>query len=255
MVKFGERGISEALLLAVKFQTIQVELERKKFNEMCKPLYAQRNEAIRSAGEFWPTVLRRHPTLGKLLSKKDQKILKHMVSLEVEVLEDGKSHSITFYFSPNSYFEDEKLIKIYCIDEKNNLNIICQPIKWKKGKGTILDDGHDMGGSFFNWFSEAVRDDGQVDEIDEAIKDDLWQDPFRYYKYEVNTMSSSSEEENEEEVNKMSSSSEEKTEEEVIDAMDLSCEEEEVLDHEEVSDIGDGDENSGDTATNADEEN
>ncbi|KAJ1686996.1 hypothetical protein LUZ63_018386 [Rhynchospora breviuscula] len=191
-----------------KLQEIQDELEKinvkasnevlvleQNFNVLRKPVLVRRNEVIGTIREFWPTAFISHPILGDLLNEEDRKILKHMSSLEVEEAKDVKSgYSIIFNFSPNPYFEDEKLIKTYCFNEEGKLSIMCQPIKWKDGKGTN-GNGHDKGGkrpytskSFFTWFSEAVKSDGRVDQIAEIIRDDLWSNPLRLFQEEVDAM-------------------------------------------------------------------
>ncbi|KAJ4820154.1 Testis-specific Y-encoded-like protein 1 [Rhynchospora pubera] len=192
-----------------KLQEIQDQLEKinvkasdevlvlvQNFNVLRKPILVRRNEVIGTIREFWSTALITHPILGDLFSEEDKKILQHMSSLEVEEAKDVKSgYSIIFNFSPNPYFEDEKLIKTYCFNEEGKLSIMCQPIKWKDGKGTTDGNVHDKGGKrpytsecFFTWFSETVKRDGRVDQIAEIIRDDLWSNPLRHFQEEVDAM-------------------------------------------------------------------
>ncbi|GKB95347.1 NAP1-related protein 2-like protein isoform X1, partial [Tanacetum coccineum] len=61
-------------------------------------------------------------------------IFKHLISLEVEDSKDMKSgYSITFNFSPNSYFEDAKLTKTFTFTDDGTTKITATPIKWKEG--------------------------------------------------------------------------------------------------------------------------
>ncbi|KAF3329209.1 NAP1-related protein 2-like isoform X5 [Carex littledalei] len=208
VVEPGEEGgspkASQELVDSIeKLQVIQDELEainakaiyevlevEKKFNELRKPVFSRRNEVIGSIRDFWLIAFLSHPVLGEFVSKEDEKILKHMVSLELEEAKDLKSgYSIILNFSPNPYFEDKKLTKTYCFDEVGDLSIMCEPIKWKEGKGITDGDRHEKGAkrpytseSFFTWFSEVVWSDGRVDEIAEILRDDLWPNPLRHFQ-------------------------------------------------------------------------
>ncbi|KAF3329199.1 NAP1-related protein 2 [Carex littledalei] len=168
-----------------------LKLEHK-YNVRRKPVYVRRNKVITSIRGFWLATFCNHPILGTLLTEEDQKILKNMVSLDVEEADNVKSgFSISFSFSPNLYFEDEKLTKRYWFDDDGYLSVVCKPINWKEGKGTF--DGcfsPDKGGkpshtfkrcSFFCWFSEAVRFDGEVDEIANILRGDMWPNPLQYF--------------------------------------------------------------------------
>ncbi|KAF3329210.1 NAP1-related protein 2 [Carex littledalei] len=163
-----------------------LKLEHK-YNVRRKPVYVRRSKVITSIRGFWLATFCNHPILGTLLTEEDQKILKNMVSLDVEEADNVKSgFSISFSFSPNLYFEDEKLTKRYWFDDDGYLSVVCKPINWKEGKGTF--DGcfsPDKGGkpshtfkrcSFFCWFSEAVRFDGEVDEKVDAVGLHMQQD-------------------------------------------------------------------------------
>ncbi|KAJ3700555.1 hypothetical protein LUZ61_004260 [Rhynchospora tenuis] len=259
-------------------QEIQDELEKinvkandevlvleQNFNELRKPVLARRNEVIGSIREFWLSAFLSHPILGDILTEEDQKILKHMVSLEVEEAKDVKSgYTIIFNFSPNPYFEDEKLTKTYCFNEEGKLSIMCPPIKWKEGKGITNGNSHDKGTkrpytfeSFFTWFSEAVQSDGQVDEIAGFIRDDLWPNPLRHFQDEVDAMGLYGEAEGEGDKefgggNEGAEEDEDEDEEMVEDNDDKEYHEEDG-DDEEEEDIGE-DEDDGGADADADED-
>ncbi|KAJ4761502.1 Testis-specific Y-encoded-like protein 2 [Rhynchospora pubera] len=281
--KVAQEGGSPQLLQSIsKLQQIQHELQKinvkasdevlvleleQNFNVLRKPVLIRRNEVIGTIREFWLTAFLSHPILGDLLSEEDQKILKHMSSLEVEEAKDVKSgYSIIFNFSPNRYFEDEKLIKTYCFNQEGKLSIMCQPIKWKDGKGITNGSGHDKGGkrpytseSFFTWFSEAVKSDGRVDQIAEIIRDDLWPNPLRHFQDEVDAMGLYGEAEGEGDKgirgrNEGAEEDEDEDEEEVEDDDDKEYHEEDG-DDEEEEDIGEDEDDGGaDADADADED-
>ncbi|GJS00324.1 NAP1-related protein 2 [Tanacetum coccineum] len=107
-----------------------LEIEQK-YNVVRKPVYDKRNEIIKSIPDFWPTAFLSHPALANLLTEEDQKIFKHLTSLEVEDTKDVKSgYSITFNFSPNPYFEDTKLTKTITFLDEETTKITATPIRF-----------------------------------------------------------------------------------------------------------------------------
>ncbi|KAK1407299.1 hypothetical protein QVD17_38913 [Tagetes erecta] len=206
----GAEQIDVELLQSIeKLQEIQDELEKineeasdkvleveQKYNEVRKPVYDKRNDIIKSIPDFWLTAFLSHPALADLLNEEDQKIFKHLTSLEVEDMKDVKSgYSITFNFSPNPYFEDAKLTKTFTFLDEESTKVTATSIKWKEGKGLPNGVSHEKNGkkrtheddSFFSWFSGTQRkDDLIMDEIHdgqiaELIKEDLWVNPLSYF--------------------------------------------------------------------------
>ncbi|KAL7602481.1 NAP1-related protein 2 isoform X1 [Lactuca sativa] len=209
--KIAEEGAEEIDLELVKsiekLQEAQDELEKineeasdkvleveQKYNEVRKPVYGKRNDIIKSIPDFWLTAFLSHPALSDLLNEEDQKIFKHLTSLEVEDNKDVKSgYSITFNFSANPYFEDTKLTKTITFLDEGTTKITATPIKWKEGMGLSNGVTHEKNGnkrpheddsSFFSWFSGTQRED-DMDEIQdgvaEMIKEDLWVNPLTYF--------------------------------------------------------------------------
>jgi len=199
--------IDEELVLSIeKLQEIQDELERineeasdkvleveQKYNVIRKPVYDKRNDIIKSIPDFWLTAFLSHPALGNLLSEEDQKVFKHLTSLEVEDCKDVKSgYTITFNFETNPYFEDTKLIKTFTFQDEGTTEITATPIKWKEGMALPNGVNHEKKGNkrplaeegFFTWFCNTqpkdVVEDIQ-DEIAEIIKEDLWPNPLSYF--------------------------------------------------------------------------
>ncbi|KAJ0786167.1 putative nucleosome assembly protein (NAP) [Helianthus annuus] len=204
---------SELLQSIEKMQEVQDELEKineeasdkvleveQKYNEIRKPVYDKRNEIIKSIPDFWPTAFLSHPVLSDLLTEEDQKIFKHLTSLEVEDFKDVKlGYSISFNFSPNPYFEDTKLSKTFTFLDEGTTKVTATKIKWKEGMGVPngvchekkgnkrchdnCDDDHEHE-SFFSWFSGNQENEEVVelhDEVAEIIREDLWTNPLTYF--------------------------------------------------------------------------
>ncbi|KAI3759311.1 hypothetical protein L6452_07031 [Arctium lappa] len=189
-----------------KLQEIQDELEKinekasdevleveQKYNEFRKPVYDKRSDIIKSIPDFWLTAFLSHPVLCDLLNEEDQKIFKHLASLEIEDFKDMKSgYSITLNFTPNPYFDDTKLVKTFTFLDEGTTKITVTPIKWKEGMGVPNGVTHEKNGnkrpheedSFFAWFSETEQKDDVHDihdEVAEIIKEDLWTNPLTYF--------------------------------------------------------------------------
>ncbi|KAL4351198.1 hypothetical protein GQ457_06G036930 [Hibiscus cannabinus] len=215
--KLEEKGVEDdseqidaALVFSVKkLQEIQDELEKvyeeasekvleveQKYNQIRKPVYDKRSDIIKSIPDFWLTAFSSHPVLGELLTEEDQKIFKHISSIEVEDFEDLKSgFSISFNFNPNPYFEDTKLTKTFTFLD-GGVKITATQIKWKKDMGLPNGTNHEKKGnkrqfaeeSFFMWFTDAEQKDDMDeihDEVAEIIKEDLWPNPLTYFNNEA----------------------------------------------------------------------
>nr|CAB3484746.1 unnamed protein product [Digitaria exilis] len=172
-----------------------LEVEQK-YNEIRKPVYVRRNEIIQKIPDFWLTAFLSHPMLGELLTEDDQKIFKHLESIFVDESEDIKSGcSITLTFASNPYFEDKKLTKTYSMSDDGTITVKATSIKWKSGmdivngktcaeksnKRLLLDE------SFFAWFTDTENESlthGEMDQIADVIKEDLWPNPLKYFNNE-----------------------------------------------------------------------
>ncbi|KAI5014854.1 NAP1-related protein 1-like [Hordeum vulgare subsp. vulgare] len=206
----GDR-IDGALLHSIgKLQEIQDEIKRvneeasdkvlevvQKYNEVRRPVYTRRNEIIKEIPDFWLTVFLSHPMLGELLTEDDQKIFKHLVSIDVDEFQDIKSgYSIALTFSSNPYFEDKKLTKTCSFSDDGKITVKATSINWKDGmdiangmaytengeKRLLIDD------SFFTWFNDANNkrfSDGVLDEVADVIKEELWPNPLKYFNNEA----------------------------------------------------------------------
>uniref|UniRef100_A0A2P2K3F9 NAP1-related protein 2-like n=1 Tax=Rhizophora mucronata TaxID=61149 RepID=A0A2P2K3F9_RHIMU len=197
------------VLFIDKLQEVQEELEKineeasdkvleveQKYNEMRRPVYVNRNEIIKSIPDFWLTAFLSHPALCDLLNEEDQKIFKHLESLDVEDFKDVKSgYSVTFNFKENPYFEDRMLSKSFTFSDDGTIKISGTNIKWKEGMGAANGVNQDKKGnkrplpemSFFSWFGEVEQKDilELQDDVAEIIKDDLWPNPLKYFNNEA----------------------------------------------------------------------
>ncbi|KAJ7560126.1 hypothetical protein O6H91_04G114800 [Diphasiastrum complanatum] len=202
----SEQLDTELVLAIEKLQEVQDELEKvneeasdkvleveQKYNEIRRPVYKKRNDIIQSIPDFWLTAFLSHPVLGTLLTEEDQKVFKHLLSLDVEDFKDVKSgYSITFNFRPNPYFEDTKLIKIFRFSDEGTTSVSGTSIRWKDGmdvtNGVVLEkEGNKRPfteESFFKWFTDTQQKDstdGVQDETADVIKEDLWPNPLKYF--------------------------------------------------------------------------
>lgn len=218
---------TELVLSIEKLQEVQDELEKineeasdkvleveQKYNEVRKPVYDKRSEVIKSIPDFWITAFLSHPVLSDLLSEEDQKIFKHLTSLEVEDCKDVKlGYSISFNFSPNPYFEDSKLTKTFTFLDEGATKVTATSIKWKEGMGIpngVCNEVHDKkdnkrcheDDSFFSWFTGTQQKDDMDefhDEVADIIREDLWTNPLTYFNNDADEEEFDGEEDDEEE--------------------------------------------------------
>lgn len=219
----GDERMDDAVLLAIEqLQEIQDEIEKvneeasdkvleveQKYNEVRRPVYARRNEIIREIPDFWLTAFLSHPILGELLTEDDQKIFKHLESIDVDEFQDIKSgYSITLTFSSNQYFEDTKLTKTLSFSDDGNITVKATSIKWKDGMDIANGKAYTKDGfkrllideSFFTWFNDAKNksfSQGVIDEVADIIKEELWPNPMKYFNNEAEEEFEDEEEEEE----------------------------------------------------------
>ncbi|KAG8082119.1 hypothetical protein GUJ93_ZPchr0014g47316 [Zizania palustris] len=173
-----------------------LELEQK-YNEVRRPIYVQRSTIIKEISDFWLTAFLSHPVIGELLTEDDQKIFKHLESIDVDESKDIKSgYSITLTFSPNPYFEDTKLTKAYSFSDDGSVKVKATSIKWKEGMDIVNDNAYMKKGdkrilideSFFTWFDDKKNRSfahGGMDEVADVIKEELWPNPLKYFNNEI----------------------------------------------------------------------
>ncbi|KAH0826378.1 nucleosome assembly protein [Lanmaoa asiatica] len=94
--------------------------------------------------EFWLTALRNHIGISDLITERDAGALKHLIDIRLSYLSNAEpkpGFKISFYFSPNEYFENEVLDKTYLYQEEVGYagdfvydRAIGTEIKWKEDK-------------------------------------------------------------------------------------------------------------------------
>ncbi|CAH2046851.1 unnamed protein product [Thlaspi arvense] len=139
-----------------------------------------REEALLSRADLKVKELRQ--SMDRLIAEGQKlEIFKHFSSLDVEDVTDVKSgYSITFHFSPNPYFEDGKLTKIYNFLEEGTTKITTTSIQWKEGKSLPNGVNHEKKGnkralpeeSFFTWFRDAQHKEDNEEEIQDEVADE-----------------------------------------------------------------------------------
>ncbi|KAI0494655.1 hypothetical protein KFK09_024797 [Dendrobium nobile] len=177
------RSIRKIKYIQTELQKINVEEDDKvlevlqEYTEIRKEFYNRRNEVLLTIADFWLTVLINHPILGEFLSAEDRKILRYLVSLDVE--EDPKlGFSITFNFSPNPYFENKKLTKTFSFPNLPTAIVTGTTINWKEGLDKKLEVI-----SLFKWLSRSEQipiSAATNDKVAYAIRECLWPNPLKY---------------------------------------------------------------------------
>lgn len=140
----------------VKYQSTNSLSVRQQVS-LTQPLYLRRNKTISQIPNFWALVLEQAPPdIDQYIQPSDSALLlSSLTSLHVSHFEledsqsdngDPRSVSITWTFSPNEYFTDEKLVKKFWYRKSLGgwCGLVSEPVRvhWKKGKdltGGLLD--------------------------------------------------------------------------------------------------------------------
>lgn len=204
MAKFDGEGINKEVQASIeKIDEIQNNLDgltekasaeilqvEQKYNKLRQPYYAKRGEMIKSIPNFWATVFINHPQVSAILGEEDEDALQYLTSISVEEFEDIKSgYKMKFQFKANPYFTDETLEKEFHLhDDEIPSGPTATTVHWKPGKSLVAKNGAAAGQkrkneetqtSFFSWFSD--NPEAGMDEIGEAIKDEIWPNPLQFY--------------------------------------------------------------------------
>jgi len=168
-------------------EILQVE---QKYNKLRQPYYAKRSEMIKSIPNFWATVFINHPQVSAILGEEDEDALQYLTSISVEEFEDIKSgYKIKFQFKQNPYFSDSEIEKEFHLhDDDLPSGPTSTAIKWLPGKSLVAKTANGAGSkrkneeaqpTFFTWFAD--NPEAGMDEIGEAIKDEIWPNPLQFY--------------------------------------------------------------------------
>jgi nucleosome assembly protein 1-like 1 len=82
------------------------------------------SDATAPIAEFWLTALRNHPGINELITDRDGDALKHLNDIKVTYgAPDGRlGFTLTFFFGPNEYFDNNTLTKSYIYKVCNQLH-------------------------------------------------------------------------------------------------------------------------------------
>lgn len=105
---------------------------------------ADGSESTPGIPEFWLTALRNHVGLSELITDRDAEALKHLIDIRLTYLpstDPKPGFKLTFYFTPNDFFENTELEKTYVYQPEVGYSgdfvydraIGCD-IKWKEEK-------------------------------------------------------------------------------------------------------------------------
>lgn len=169
--KITDNDLKEKLLKMKELVTKRINLEKQFKSEQSKlealyetkyaPLYKERNDIIsgnknidvnevknvlkgvdvsnvnndsneKGIADYWLTCLKNSSQFGSIISNKDEQILKHLKSIDLEYQENG-DFFINFYFEENNeYFSPCKLTNKYIHNQKQTISKIeSTPIQWK----------------------------------------------------------------------------------------------------------------------------
>jgi len=206
MAKFEGEGVHKEVQASIeKIDEIQNNLDgltekasaeilqvEQKYNKLRQPYYTKRNEMIKSIPNFWATVFINHPQVSAILGEEDEDALQYLTAISVEEFEDIKSgYKMKFQFKANPYFTNDTIEKQFHLhDDEIPSGPTSTQIQWKPGKSlvNVAKNGTAPGAkrkneetqqSFFSWFTE--NPEAGMDEIGEAIKDEIWPNPLQFY--------------------------------------------------------------------------
>jgi len=167
----------------------EINKVKQKYNKLKKPFFEKRNTVIAKVKNFWATAMVNHRNISPLIDKEEMDCLHFLKKLEVEEFEDIESgFRIKFYFDDNPYFEEDCLVKEFHMSIITlDITSTNTEIRWKTGMDlskfkeneTLRRQLGFEPKNFFTWFLNYTTPSD--DTTAEAIKDDLWSDPVKYY--------------------------------------------------------------------------
>jgi len=159
------------------------------------------DNSIKGIPDFWLTVFKNVDKIASTISEADEKILKHLVDVRLNMIENPMGFELEFEFEPNQYFSNTVLKKSYKLaneidkeapfsyegpevvdcqgteinwksDELNPTKSVHQKLKKNKSKGTVKKVHEEVNEeSFFNFFSPpAVPNPKSEEEYDEEVR-------------------------------------------------------------------------------------
>lgn len=131
-----------------------------------------------------------HSQISGILEEEEEECLHFLSCLEVEEFDDIKSgYRLKFHFDENPFFDNQLLVKEFCLGSAAGPMSNSTVINWKEGKDLRKQQHKQQQNNrrkrqleyktFFDWFAD--NSDPVNDEIAELLKDDIWPNPLQYY--------------------------------------------------------------------------
>jgi len=169
-------------------ETEEILIVEKKYNKLRKPYYTQMSELAAKVPDFWFTSTFGHYDVKEILrvGEEEEFIEKCFSKLQVEEFPEqispvNNGYKLTVTFRENAYFTNAELMKEFKVSEDTGiLESTSTPINWKEGKDlTKPDTTGTAKEGFFIWYLDNDNPPGDL--IAEAIKDEVWVNPLKYY--------------------------------------------------------------------------
>lgn len=189
--------------------------EQKPEEQKTEQKTEQKQEDVKGVPGFWLETLKHSDEFGEFITDRDEEALQHLYDIKAAPYEkegvSNQSFSLEFFFTPNSFFENDVIKKTYFLVDKELGTTMFDKvesteIKWKQGKNltvklvTKQQGGNKRGGrggkggrggrggaqqpvktitveepcqSFFNFFNPtAGMDDADPEELQAILEDD-----------------------------------------------------------------------------------
>lgn len=88
--------------------------------------------------EYWLKAFINSDILGEQVQEVDEPILKHLLKVEAEKSADLTKFTVTFYFSENEWFSNEKISKQFDIENTEIKKAHGDQVNWKAGKNVTV---------------------------------------------------------------------------------------------------------------------
>lgn len=179
-------AVQEELAALDEAQAEEVLKVLKKYSALKQPVFARRQQAIKTVPEFWFRTLLAHPFIGENVSYLDQGVLTHLRSLEVVDVEGtAQDFRVNFHFNENQYFTNTTLWKEFRFKEEEAV-VLSSEVAWKDTpeaqalQSTLVmvllaqdPTPEDVQPSFFSVFHPDDRDFALGDALKEAYANAL----------------------------------------------------------------------------------
>ncbi|GLG93387.1 Nucleosome assembly protein 1 paralog 8 [Gryllus bimaculatus] len=160
----------------------------------------EKNDDVKGIPDFWLTIFKNVQMLSEMVQEHDEPILKHLQDIKVVIHEaNPMGFTLEFYFSPNDFFTNTVLTKMYemkctpdeqdpfsfegpeiykckgcTIDWKKGMNVTVKLVKKKqkhKSRGSVRTITKTVqNDSFFNFFTPPSMPEDPEAEVDEETQ-------------------------------------------------------------------------------------